>query len=59
MAIYRRRQTLADLRASYEPYVNGLSRHLRMPLPKWLPAEGAADNWEITAWEVCLQGGAP
>ncbi|MEA2593254.1 MAG: hypothetical protein QOD62_3085, partial [Actinomycetota bacterium] len=24
----------------------------RMPLPSWLPPEGAADNWEVTAWEV-------
>jgi hypothetical protein len=43
---------LDDLRASYEPYVNALSRQLRMPLPSWLPSEGAADNWEVTAWEV-------
>jgi hypothetical protein len=43
---------LADLRASYEPYVTGLSRYLRMPLPSWLPAEDAADNWEVTAWET-------
>ena len=42
---------LRDLRASYEPYVNALSTHLRMPLPSWLPPEGGADNWEVTAWE--------
>jgi hypothetical protein len=45
-------RVLGDLRASYEPYVNALSRRLRMPLPSWLPPEGAADNWEVTAWEV-------
>ncbi len=33
---------LSDLRASYEPYANSLSRRLRMPLPPWLPPEGAA-----------------
>ena len=43
---------LSDLRASYEPYVNSLSRRLRMPLPPWLPPEGAADNWEVTRWEL-------
>jgi hypothetical protein len=43
---------LSDVRASYEPYVNALSRRLRMLLPSWLPPEGAADNWEVTAWEV-------
>ena len=43
---------LAELRESYEPYVNGLARRLLMPLPSWLPLDGAADNWEVTAWEV-------
>lgn len=45
-------EALTQLRASYEPYVNALARHLRMPLPAWLPSEGATDNWEVTAWEL-------
>lgn len=44
-------EALGDLRASYEPYINAISRHLRMPLPAWVPAEGATDNWEVTRWE--------
>jgi hypothetical protein len=43
---------LRELRSSYEPYVNALSRHLRMPLPSWLPPDDVADNWEITAWDT-------
>jgi hypothetical protein len=37
---------LAELRAMYEPYARALSRHLLMPLPPWLPAANAPDNWQ-------------
>ena len=33
------------LRGTYEPYVHALSSFLIMPLPEWLPAEGANDSW--------------
>lgn len=36
----------AELRAMYEPYARTLSRHLLMPLPPWLPAPNAPDNWQ-------------
>ena len=42
---------LADLRAMYEPYVEGLSHFLMMPLPGWLPKPRATDNWQTSAWE--------
>jgi len=41
---------LEELRRMYEPYVASLSRRLLMPLPTWLPAEGARDNWERSPW---------
>ncbi|HEU5001588.1 MAG TPA: potassium channel family protein [Actinomycetota bacterium] len=44
-------EELRSLRATYEPYLRALSAHLRMPLPAWMPAEEASDNWEVTAWE--------
>jgi len=44
-------QQLADLRASYEPYVAALAAYLLMPLPPWLPPPNMHDNWESTAWE--------
>lgn len=36
----------AELREMYEPYAHALSRHLLMPLPTWLPAPNAPDNWQ-------------
>ena len=33
----------AAMRATYEPYVYALSEHLLMPLPAWVPPEGAAE----------------
>ncbi|HEX8139444.1 MAG TPA: potassium channel family protein [Pyrinomonadaceae bacterium] len=45
-------QKLAELRRMYEPYVNALSEYLLMPLPSWIPATTAADNWRTSAWEI-------
>ncbi len=42
---------LAVLRRQYEPHVVALSRRLLIPLPPWLPAPGAHDDWETSAWE--------
>lgn len=42
---------LADLRAMYEPYVNSLADFLSLPLPPWLPAPGARDNWQKSKWD--------
>jgi hypothetical protein len=42
---------LTAIRGTYEPYLQGLSTYLFMPLPRWIPAPGAKDNWESTAWD--------
>ena len=42
-------EKLVHLRGLYEPYAHALSRFLLMPLPGWLPPEGAKDNWQTTA----------
>ena len=39
-------ETLAALRATYEPLLDGLSRHLLLPLPGWTAGEDDADHWE-------------
>ena len=39
-------ETLAALRATYEPLLDGLSKALLLPLPGWMPVEGAVDHWE-------------
>ena len=38
--------TLAALRATYEPLLDGLAKHLLLNVPTWMPAEGAIDHWE-------------
>jgi hypothetical protein len=40
---------LGTMRAMYEPYVHALAAYLMMPLPAWVPPEGAQDNWQGTA----------
>ncbi len=40
------RETLAALRATYEPLLEGLSRHLLLPLPGWIADRDAKDHWE-------------
>ncbi|MBV9782681.1 MAG: two pore domain potassium channel family protein [Acidisphaera sp.] len=39
-------ETLAALRATYEPLLDGLAGYLLLPLPGWAAAEDAADHWE-------------
>ncbi len=44
-------QQLAELRAMYEPYANGLAAFFLIKLPPWLADEGKLDNWQVSAWE--------
>ena len=38
-------ETLAALRATYEPLLDGLGSALLLTLPGWIPADDAADHW--------------
>lgn len=49
---------LRELRETYEPYVQGLSQRLLLPLPPWVPAGEAHYNWRTTAWQRSLEPGA-
>lgn len=40
---------LDELRALYEPYIEGLAEYLLMPLPPLIPAADALDDWQTTA----------
>jgi len=40
------RETLAALRATYEPLLDGLARHLLLPLPGWIADTDATDHWQ-------------
>jgi Ion channel len=42
---------LKELRALYEPFVYSLSELLLMPLPSWVPAPDARDDWRKSAWD--------
>jgi hypothetical protein len=39
---------LQNLRRSYEPYIQGLSRALLMPLPPWWNRHEVRDNWQVS-----------
>ena len=41
---------LLQLREMYEPYLNGLSRRLLMPLPTWGVGQKFEENWKRSAW---------
>jgi len=45
-------ERLIELRAMYEPYANSLSVYLLMPLPAWISAPGARDNWQRSRWKT-------
>ena len=40
------RDTLAALRATYEPLLDGLAKYLLLRTPGWLPDDDANDNWQ-------------
>jgi len=42
---------LKERRQEYEPYLNGLSEALFLPLPPFMPADGDKDSWQVSAWD--------
>jgi hypothetical protein len=42
-------ERLVTLRRMYEPYVNALAEYLLMPMPPWVSATDAFDNWQAGA----------
>jgi hypothetical protein len=50
---------LRELRGMYEPYVTGLSDRLLLPLPPWIPAAEAHDDWETTSWNHTRHDASP
>jgi hypothetical protein len=41
---------LTELRAMYEPFVNGLSHFLMFNLPPVFVEKPTVDNWQTSAW---------
>jgi hypothetical protein len=44
-------QTLAELRATYEPFVIALAEYMLLALPPWVAPEGSLDDWQTSAWD--------
>ncbi|MFL5735234.1 MAG: potassium channel family protein [Chloroflexia bacterium] len=44
-------QDLADLRATYEPFVSALAERIQVSLPPWIPPGDTLDDWETSAWD--------
>jgi hypothetical protein len=42
---------LMELREMYEPYLNGLSIRLLMPIPSWGVGRNFVENWKRSAWD--------
>jgi hypothetical protein len=44
-------QALAELRATYEPFVSALAKRMQVTLPPWLPPADTLDDWQTSAWD--------
>ena len=49
---------LSELREMYEPYLQGLSVRLLMPLPSWGVGHQFVENWKRSAWGRISSGSA-
>ena len=47
-------QKLAELRATYEPFVSSLAHFLLVSLPPWITPESNLDDWQTSAWDAML-----
>jgi hypothetical protein len=48
-------QKLAQLRALYEPYAQGVARNLLITVPPWIHPEKSKDNWQAGPWDRAIQ----
>jgi Ion channel len=48
-------QKLAQLRALYESYAQGVARNLLITLPPWIHPEKKRDNWQSGPWDRAIQ----
>ena len=43
-------EKLAELRGTYEPFVNALAHHFLITLPPVVPDKQVVDNWQTSPW---------
>ena len=44
-------QKLAELRATYEPFVSAMAERMQVSLPPWIPPGDTLDDWQTSAWD--------
>ena len=44
-------QELAELRATYEPFVSTMAQRMQASLPPWIPPKDTLDDWQTSAWD--------
>ncbi len=44
-------QTLAELRATYEPFVIALAEYMLLAVPPWVAPDDSLDDWQTSAWD--------
>jgi Ion channel len=48
-------EQLAEMRALYEPYVQGIARNLIISVPPWIHHDAVRDNWRSGPWDRLIQ----
>lgn len=49
-------ESLRELRATYEPFLEGLATRLLLTIPPVVSEEGLADNWQRSGWQKPTPG---
>jgi len=52
-------QRLAEIRATYEPFVSALAQYMLLALPPWIRPEGSLDDWQTSAWDDLMPSVGP
>jgi hypothetical protein len=52
-------RALAELRATYEPFVSALAERVMVSLPPWVAPAHALDDWQTSAWDNQFPSVAP
>ena len=48
-------EKLSEMRALYEPYVQGIAKNLYISVPPWIHHDAVRDNWRSGPWDRLIQ----